>query len=165
MKITQQGIDEVLQRLAATPQRVETATAGATPAQLTDKADAKSWSVNEILAHLRAGVDVWGETIDRMLAEDEPTLHHISPRTYLRKTNYGEIHFAESWAIFVAERAVLLEKLRPLTLAQWSRSATIKERQHTVFSQTRRMALHEEGHCAQIEGLMEYHKQVGRGHR
>ncbi|MCB0123333.1 MAG: DinB family protein [Caldilineaceae bacterium] len=154
MEITQQGIEDVLQRLAETPQRIKSATVEVTPAQLTDKAVSKSWSVNEILAHLRACVDVWGETIDRMLAEDDPTLPHISPRTYLRKSDYGKMPFAESWAIFVAERAALLEKLQPLTPEQWSRSATIKERQHTVFSQARRMALHEEGHCAQIEELL-----------
>lgn len=154
MKIAEKGIAEVVELLAATPQRIETATAGATPAQLTEKADVKRWSVNETLAHLRACVDVWGETIDRMLAEDQPTLRHISPRTYLRKTNYAEVPFAESLAVFATERAALLEKLKPLTLAQWSRSATIKEREHTVFSQARRMALHEEGHCAQIEELV-----------
>jgi hypothetical protein len=46
-----------------------------------------------------------------------------------------------------------LEKLQPLALKEWARSATIKERQHTVFSQARRLALHEEGHCGQIEEL------------
>ena len=154
MEITQQGIEDVLQLLAETPQRIKIATAGATPAQLTAKPDSKSWSVNEILAHLRACVDVWGETIDRMLTEDHPTLRHISPRTYMRKTDYAQLPFVESWAVFVTERAALLETLKLLTPEQWSWSATIKERQHTVFSQARRMSLHEEGHCAQIEGLL-----------
>ena len=154
MEITQQGIEKVFHLLSETPPRIAGATAGVAPALLTEKAEAQSWSVNEILAHLRACVDVWGETIDRMLTEDQPTLRHISPRTYLRKTNYVEIPFAESWALFVAERTALLAQLQPLTLEQWSRSATIKDRQHTVFSQARRMGLHEEGHCAQIEELM-----------
>lgn len=151
MKITQKEIDAVLQLLAETPRRIEAAIAEYTTAQLVYKADAKDWSVTEILAHLRACVDVWGETIDRMLAEDKPTLRYISPRTYLRKTDYAELPYTELWAAFVAKRAALLEQLQPLTLAQWARSATIKNREHTVFSQARRMALHEEGHCAQIE--------------
>ena len=36
----------------------------------------------------------------------------------------------------------------------WSRGAMIKDRRHTVFSQARRMALHEVTHCEQIEGLV-----------
>jgi hypothetical protein len=154
MKLTEQDVDKVLQLLTETPRRIAAATSAVEPERLQAKADAQSWSVNEILAHLRACVDVWGETIDRMLTQEQPTLRHISPRTYLRKTHYVEIPFAESWALFVAKRTALLAQLQPLTFEQWSRSATIKDRQHTVFSQARRMSLHEEGHCAQIEELM-----------
>ena len=151
MKFTDQDIAEVLRLLAETPRRIAAATSVIAPEQLQIKAGADRWSVNEILAHLRACVDVWVGTIDRMLTEEQPTLRHVSPRTYLRKTDYPALSFAESWAIFVAERAALLEKLQPLSMTTWSRSATIKDRQHTVFSQARRMALHEAGHCAQIE--------------
>lgn len=151
MEITQQGIDEVLTLLAATPRRIEAATARVAPAQLVSKTDAKSWSVNEILAHLRGCVDVWGETIDRMLAEERPTLRYLSPRTYLHQTDYTDLPFADSLAIFVVERTALLAKLRPLSLDGWARSAMIKDKEHTIFSQARRMAMHEEGHCVQIE--------------
>ncbi len=154
MKITRQEIDTVLQLLAETPHRIEVSTAALASAQLAHKADAQSWSADEILAHLRACVDVWVGTMDRMLTEEQPTLRHLSPRSYLRKTDYVDLPFAESWAIFVAERAALLERLQPLTLEQWARSAMIQERQHTVFSQARRLALHEEGHCGQIEELV-----------
>lgn len=154
MRITEQEIEEVLRLLPETPQRIAVAIADVAPERLQAKTDAKAWSVNEILAHLRACVDVWVGTMDRMLLEEQPTLRHISPRTYLRKTDYLTVPFAESLALFGAERAALLEKLQPLTLEQWARSAMIQERQHTVFSQARRLALHEEGHCGQIEGLM-----------
>ncbi len=153
MRITEQEIEEVLQLLAETPRRITVATANVTPEQLQVKTDAQSWSANEILAHLRACADVWVRTIERMLTEEQPTLRHLSPRTYLRKTDYVDLPFAESWAVFVAERVALLERLQPLTLEEWARSAVIQGRQHTVFSQARRLALHEAEHCAQIEGL------------
>lgn len=154
MRITAREIEQVLQLLSETPQRIAVAIANGAPEQVQAKNDAQSWSANEILAHLRACVDVWVGTMDRMLTEEQPTLRHLSPRTYLRKTDYLTLPFAESLAIFVAERAALLERLQPLTLEQWARSAMIHERQHTVYSQARRLALHEAGHCAQIEELV-----------
>jgi hypothetical protein len=36
---------------------------------------------------------------------------------------------------------------------EWSRGAMIRKRRHTIFSQARRMALHEVTHNEQIEAL------------
>jgi hypothetical protein len=151
MKITQENIDEVLQLLAETPERITAVAQTLTPEQLHAKPDPKTWSINDILAHLRACVDVWVKDIDAMLAQDSPTLRHISPRTYLLKTNYPALDFEPSFQLFIEQRKALLEKLNGLDFADWSRDAEIKGRQHTVFSQARRLAMHEAAHCEQIE--------------
>lgn len=153
MGITQSGIEDVLRLLIETPKRITAVTQTLTPEQHRDKPDAKSWSINDILAHLRACADVWSQDIEAMLTQDSPTLRHISPRTYLRKTNYPDLEFGPSFQVFCDQRAELLAKLNNLPFADWARDARIKGRQHTVFSQARRLALHEASHCEQVETI------------
>jgi hypothetical protein len=118
------------------------------------RSDKKSWSANDILAHLRACADVWGETIAAMLKEDTPTLPHVSPRSWIRKTNYPNLSFRESLDEFTDQRRQLLITLNQLNYGDWSRGALINGRRHTIFSQARRMAKHEIVHCEQIEELI-----------
>ena len=155
MEITQNGIAEIIQLLAETPERITAVTQNLAPEQLRTKPEpgSKSWSINEILAHLRACVDVWPKEIDVMLTQESPTLSYLSPRTHMRKTDYHKLDFAPSYQLFCAQREELLQKLNSLTFADWARAAEIKGRQHTVFSHARRLALHEVGHCEQIETL------------
>lgn len=154
MKATQTEIDKALDLLTDTPRRMAAAIQGLEDDQLHQRPDKKTWSVNDNLAHLRACADVWGETIAAMLQQDEPSLKHVSPRTWLKKTNYPELPFRESFQDFVDQRRRLLQALNDLAFAEWSRGAMIKERRHTIFSQARRMALHEVNHCDQIEALV-----------
>jgi hypothetical protein len=147
-------IEDVLNLLAETPQRLATASGTFENSRLQFKPDKESWSANDILAHLRACADVWGKSIERMLAEDNPTLSHISPRTWVRKTDYPELAFHESLQAFVRQRAELLDTLKKLDVEGWSRGAIIKGRTHTVFSQAQRLAHHENIHCEQIEVLL-----------
>ena len=151
MKITAVAITNILQFLAQTPQRLHRVSHILDNSQLQHKPDKKSWSASEVLAHLRACADVWGNTIEAMLTQDTPTLKHVSPRTYMRKTDYLQQNFHESLAAFTQQRSQLLARLEGGETADWSRAAIIKERQHTVFSQARRMALHEITHCEQLE--------------
>jgi uncharacterized damage-inducible protein DinB len=153
MKITTVAIENVLQLLSETPQRIAAATGALNDDQLHLQADKKSWSANDILAHLHACADVWGETIAAMLQDDEPALNHVSPRTYLKKTDYLERPFHDLFMSFVDQRRKLLLALHDLEFSDWSRGAMIKDRRHTIFSQARRLALHEVTHNEQLEIL------------
>ncbi len=155
MKAAEAEIEITLNRLTETPGRIAAATEALSDKQLHRRPDAKTWSANDILAHIRACADVWGETMAIMLQEDEPTLKHVSPRTWLKKTDYLELPFRDSFQSFADQRRLLLETLNDLAFADWSRGATIKGRRHTVFSQARRMALHEATHCEQFEALVD----------
>ena len=146
-------IEEVLRLLAETPQRIAAASSNLTDEQLNLKPDSKSWSAKDILTHLRACADVWGETIEVMLTQDEPVLKYISPRSWMKKAEYGQPAFSVSFRCFVEQRDELLQTLNDMEFAGWSRGTMIKNRRHTVFSQARRMALHEVTHCEQIEAL------------
>ena len=89
-----------------------------------------------------------------MLTQDNPTLGYISPRSYIKKTNYLELAFPESFQAHEKQRNELLKTLKNLSFRDWSRSAIIKERTETVFSYTLYLTQHETAHCEQIEELL-----------
>ena len=158
MKIAPDEIKAVLKVLATTPRRIAAASQVFENARLHFKPDEATWSANELLAHLRACADVWGKSMLMMLAQDQPTLRYVSPRTWIRKTDYLELEFGVSLQAFTRQRQELVKSLKVLEIKDWSRSATFtattKGRQQTVFSYARRMANHENEHCEQLEALL-----------
>lgn len=154
MKITPAEIARFLTMLERHPDRIAEAIAGVDSSRLHFKADKRSWSANDILAHIRSCADVWGGTIESMLMEDEPTLPDIHPRQWVKQTDYPGLEFHRSFKAFTSQRAKLVRTLKSIPFEDWLRGSTILGRRHTVYSQTRRMALHENEHCEQIESLL-----------
>jgi len=150
-------IAQALSLLEATPTRLAALTENLTLAQLRMAPAPDEWSANDILAHLRACADMWGKYIMAILAEDEPTLRAINPRTWIEQTNYRELDFQTSLRAFATQRAELLATLKPLPVEGWSRSATItgagRPLTLTVLSYTQRLARHERPHVKQIERI------------
>lgn len=148
----------VVALLESTPRRIEAVTLGLSDKDLNWKHAADSWSVNEVIAHLRACADVWGDSILKILKEDKPTFRYVSPRTWIRKTSYPSADFQASFLAFRRQREDLLKVLRPLDLEGWLRGATVKAtklREETVLSYAQRMAGHEAGHCEQIDRILQ----------
>ena len=114
----------------------------------------RDWSMIEVLAHLRACAEIWTHSIYAMLAEAQPTLPPLDERRWAKTRRYTDASYAANVQVFTLERAALLNVLRRLPEAGWIRAGQIEGRSHTVFSQTRRMALHEVEHRQQIEALM-----------
>lgn len=158
MKATPPEIEKYLKILSETPGRIAQATRSFDEARLQFRADNKSWSVNDILAHLRSCAGLWTHSIYAMLAENEPVFSDINERKWAKVTRYDELPFDESFQAFSLQRKSLLRVLKALPFESWERSAIIFERKHTVFTQTRRLAKHENEHCEQIESLLQGHK-------
>jgi hypothetical protein len=154
MKATQKEIDKALSLLAETPLRIGALTDGVDDSVLRVRNDQRSWSVNDILAHLRSCADLWTHSIYAMLAEHQPVFSDIDERKWAKVTGYAEVSFNESFQAFSLQRENLLRVLKALPFEAWERSAIIFERKHTVFTQARRMAKHELEHCEQIQGLL-----------
>jgi hypothetical protein len=147
-------VEHFLKLLAEAPRQIAMATKGLAEARLYLRTEEKPWSVSDILAHLRASADVREKFIRIMLTEDHPTLRYISPRTYIKKTNYLALAFPESFQAYQKQRNELLNTLEELSIQEWSRSAIIKERPETVFSYALYLTQHETAHCEQIEELL-----------
>lgn len=154
MEIDSAGVEHFLKQLAEAPRRISGATRGISETRLTQRTQDEPWPVGDILAHLRASADVREKYIRAMLVQDNPTMRYISPRTYIRKTDYLELSFAESFQAYQKQRMALLKTLQNLSIQDWSRSATIKEWKETIFSYTMYLTQHEIIHCQQIEELL-----------
>ena len=158
MKVTQVEIESVLGSLAATPRRIVSLSRGVEISKLHFRPDPDSWSANDVLAHLRACADVWGKSIANMITMDRPKLRYVSPRGWIRKTDYLELEFSGSLKSFTAQRRALLKTLKGLAIKDWSRSATFtgttKGREQTVYNYACRIAEHENKNCGQIEAVL-----------
>ncbi len=148
-------INEVLAILRRAPTEVAATTAGVAPAVLHAPPHLGEWSATEVLAHIRSCCDVWGGCINRIVNQDTPAFRAVSPRTYIRKTNYPELAFAESFAAYAEQRAGLLAVLDALGPKGWSRIAMVTQATGRVTPRSvvyfaNRLAGHEAEHVRQI---------------
>lgn len=149
-------IEEILTILKETPSGLAKLTAGLTSAQLHHPPNVGEWSANEVLAHLRASNDVWGGFyIMTILAENNPTIKAMNPRTWIKSTDYLEQEFQPSLRAFTKQRKKLLSVLEPLRAKDWSRTSTLvgagKPLHQTLISHADGLARHERAHLKQIE--------------
>ena len=151
-------IVQVLTLLAEAPPRLAALTAGLAPEELQTTLNHDGWSANEVLAHLRACADVWGNCIVTIIAEDTPTLRAVNPRTWIKKTDYLELEFRPSLRSFATQRADLLAVLSPLPHEGWSRTATVtgagKVLERSVLFYAQWLARHERQHVKQVERIV-----------
>jgi len=151
-------MEQVLTLLAETPPRIATLTAGLARAQLHTSPSQGEWSTNDVLAHLRACADMWGNCIVAIITQDKPTLRAVNPRTWIKKTDYLEQEFQPSLRAFAKQRTDLLTVLEPLAPEGWSRTATVtgagKPLERTVLFYARWLAGHERPHLKQIKRIV-----------
>ncbi|MEJ2599027.1 MAG: DinB family protein [Anaerolineales bacterium] len=153
LKATPAEIEKYMLLLQDTLTRIRSCTQNADESSLHQSPGEKEWSAVQVLAHLRSCAEVWENSIYAMLDQDNPSLPLVDPRQWANQRAYDQLNFPASFQDFKSGRETLLKRLRALSPQEWQRSADIEGRRHTVFSQVRRMALHEIDHCAQIERL------------
>lgn len=154
MKATPADVQKYLGILSKTPQQIALAVKEFDEESLQFRANTKSWSANDILAHLRSCADLWTHSIYAMLAENEPVFSDIDERKWAKVTRYAELRFHRSFQAFSLQRESLVIVLKDLPFDSWERSALIFERRHTVFTQTRRLAKHETEHLEQLKIIL-----------
>jgi hypothetical protein len=85
----------------------------------------EEWSANDVLAHLRACADVWGNSIETILTQDDPVIGAVKPRTWIKKTDYLEQEFQPSLLAFTRQRTGLVKTLEGLAPKDCSRTANV----------------------------------------
>jgi len=158
MPSTSLTIERVLTLLRDVPTRIAVLTTDLSPEALQMRPTPDEWSANEVLAHLRACADVWGNYIMRIIEEDRPTWRAVSPRTWIKQTDYPELAFRPSLRAFTTQRADLLAVLSSLPIDAWERSARVstvgRVLEPAVLSYAERLVIHEQPHVKQIERLV-----------
>ncbi|MCB9135900.1 MAG: DinB family protein [Anaerolineales bacterium] len=159
MQLVSDNINHILALLRQGPICLENATRGIDAKHLSLRTEEEPWSVGDILAHLRACSDVWGDSIMKMLTQENPVQRYVSPRSLLRKPEYTDPPFETALESFAQARKNLLKMLEGLDEASWARSGTFtgtspRARDQTVFSYAERIVNHEQDHLAQIEMLL-----------
>lgn len=154
-------IEKILTILKETPTRLKKMTTGLKSAQLHAVPTAGEWSANQVLAHLRACNEVWGGYyIMTILAQDNPTIKAINPRTWIKNTDYLEQDFQSSLRAFTKQRKKLLTVLEPLSAKEWMRTNVLigagKPLQQTLISHADGLARHERAHLKQIEQTLNW---------
>jgi hypothetical protein len=148
--------DTILRELAITPVRLKNLAVGVMPSLLERPPAADEWSAGQVLAHLRACADVWGERyMLPILQQDMPTIKAINPRTWILSTDYLQLDYQTSLLAFTEQRRRLLATLSALKPEDWQRGNTLigagKPLQQTLHLHADRMVRHERTHLKQIE--------------
>lgn len=155
----------ILLALAATPKEIARIARGRSEAALQRPPAPDAWSARDIVAHLRACADVWGGSIGRMIAENRPAIRYVSPRGWIKKTDYLNQSFAASLRAFAQVRRGLIDTLDGLDAAGWSRRATLtgtsQGRDATVVGYAKRIADHEVLHLGQLRRTLEPKERTG----
>lgn len=156
-----------LKVLADTPRKIARIAQGHDDRRLHRKPAPEAWSARDIVAHLRACAVVWGRSIELMLIEDHPTIRYVSPRGWIKKSGYLESSFDDLFRHFSQERRHLVEALRALNPADWSRGATFTGttlgRSGTVLSYAQRIADHEVHHLDQLRRTLGSNRPLTAG--
>lgn len=153
-EIKPSNIEKFLEMLVDNVARIEMYTSELDEERLAQAVN-EEWSVAQIFSHLRSCDDVWTNSIYQMLVADNPDLADTHPREWAQRMRYDDLEFAESFTLFQMKRYELFRVLTSLDFEDWQRGCVINGRTHTVYSQLRRMALHEAKHCDDIEILCE----------
>ena len=154
----QAQVDELLERLAATPGRIATATVGQHPEALAGAPSDDAWSAVTVLAHLRASDDILAPRLVAMLVRDEPALPAFDDRRWAEVMGYPDNDFQDLLAAFTFRRAELVRALRRVTSSAWERTGLHEvQGRITLVATLRHLVEHEAEHCTQIEALFAAH--------
>lgn len=146
---------EIIELLAAGPERIAAICNAASETLLQTAPAPDEWSANQVLAHLRACADMWGGAIERILAEEHPNIRAMNPRTWIDQTDYLQQAFHPSFDAFAQQRAALVDLLQNISPEEWLRSARVtgagKALERSVHFYAQWLATHERPHIKQIE--------------
>lgn len=146
--------DDLLARLACTPERVAAVVAGLSETQMRVQAGNEGWSAAEIVAHMRAADDIWTPRILMTLTRDRAPLAAYDERRWAEVLGYAQADIQRSLQAFALRRAELVTALRRATSEEWERVGIHETRGPlSLLELVNSLLEHEEEHCAQLEAL------------
>lgn len=114
------------------------------------------WSIHEIACHLADVHSLFFTRLDLLLREDNPLIKPYLPdQDELDPDRLLNMDLDAALEAYANDRAVLVQKLKALTPAQWARAARHPEyARYSVFILFRHAALHDLMHSYDIEAML-----------
>ena len=145
----------LIDALARAPEIVIPLVRQAHPAIVKQRPAPGEWSVHENACHLAEVHPLFFGRLDLMLAEDDPQIRSYDPGRDDPEDALLKLDLEDSLRRFAEDRARLVARLRPLTDAQWQRTARHDEyNAYSIFIMFRHLALHDFDHAYLIEELV-----------
>ena len=142
---------QVMAALVSGPDEVEVAVEGLSEEQMTQPPRPGEWAIRGVLWHLLMAQSVFAGRVEKMLAEDDPSLEGVA---------VWAIEGAESLSVrdILARhrdsRAATVEQLKAMSPGDWWRTARHEEFvQFTILQQASYFAKHERSHLPQIAAI------------
>ena len=140
-----------LETLSASLDEVSQLIGGLSEAQVSRPQAPGEWSLRDALDHLRVAEGLLAGRIEKMLAEDDPSL---SAAAALAMVSDEPRSAAEVFAQYRALRMATLARLRAMSLQSWWRTGRHEEfGRVTILQQASYFAKHERSHLPQMEAI------------
>jgi hypothetical protein len=141
----------LVQRLRDQADDVRRLVAGLDEGALAKRTIPEKWSLKELVCHVLKVQRVFSERLDRMLAEENPSVTSYKAEEDPGFPKMVAIAADQSLAAFLAERERYLDRLEDLSPGEWHRSAQHPDFPHyDVHFQTDYLAHHEAHHIYQM---------------
>ena len=124
------------------------------PQNLKRRPSPNKWSAHEHACHITTADAPYLARLELMLSDPMPRITPMSASPEEEAGALLNVDLDEALALYVRERARLVERLQQLAEADWQRTAAHKEYIHySVWIMFRQLLLHEMQHAYRIEEL------------
>jgi len=147
--------EQLIDELAATPERVPALVAGAPTEALDRRPTSDTWSPVEVCRHMPAAAQVYGMRFKWMILQNDPLLPNYEEDGWVANSPDGVDALPRMIDEMAAYRAETVRLLRALPPDGWSRSG-----RHEVLGAltlepyVRHEVAHEESHVAQLRAAL-----------
>jgi len=142
---------QVMAALISGPDEVEDAVKGLSEEQMTQPPRPDEWAIRDVLWHLLMAQSVFAARVDKMLAEDNPSLEGIAVWTIEGEESLSA---RDILARYRDSRMATVDQLKAMSPGDWWRTARHEEFvQFTILQQASYFAKHERSHLPQIDAI------------
>ena len=142
---------QVMAALVSGPDEVEDAVKGLSGEQMTQPPQPGEWAIRDALWHLLMAQSVFAGRVEKMLAEDNPSLEGVAVWTIEGEESLSA---RDILARYRDSRTATVEQLKAMSPGDWWRTAWHEEFvQVTILQQASYFAKHERSHLPQIYAI------------
>lgn len=143
---------EIIEQLARGPDTLRALIADVPPADLKRRPRPEKWSAHENACHLALVEPLWAARLERILAEDVPTIVSYEPDADEPPDRLLAMVLGEAMDAYEHGRRILLARLAQLDPSAWERRAVnTAHARYSLFLMCRHAALHDMLHIYRVE--------------